>query len=249
MNLEQLAIDSDVEQNEDFLPGGDFTLETGLYPMTVDMAYLGESTKGAVSVTVHLKEAGGKRTHRETFYVTSGKEKGRKNTYIDKRSGKKRLLPGMETVNQLALITAEKNLQQLSAEVKLIKLWNFEARKELPTEVNVLTEILGTPVLAAITKNRENKRQKVGDKYIDTAAERVFNEVGKFLHPNGRSVAEEKAGVEDTPYRDGWAKKFGPEYVNDKYVQIVDSAGVTEASSAAATASAQETEDLFSDPA
>lgn len=246
MQLDMLNVDADVESNEDFLPG-DFTKNTGMVPFTVDVAYMGESVNGAISVTVHLKEVGGNGGHRETFYVTSGTAKGRANTYVDKRSGKKRLLPGMESMNQLAIITTGKKLGALSTEEKMIKLWNFEERKELPAKVPALVEMIGQQVLVAITKCRENKRQKVGDEYVDTAAERIFNEAGKFLHPDGHTVAEKIAEESDTTYRDNWVKKFGPDYVKDNYKEVTPGQGVEAASVAAAGANGQKVGGLFDD--
>lgn len=244
--LEKLDVGIDVEgQDEDFIPGGSFILDTGVYPMTVELAYLGESQGGAMNVVVWLKELDGNRTHRETFYVTSGKAKGQSNTFVDKRSGKKRLLPGMEAMNQLAMITTDQPLSAQTPEAKTVKLWDFEERKELPKEVPVLTKMLQKDVLVCITKRRENKRQNVGGDWIDTNEERVFNEVSKFLYPSGHSVAEKKAEGE-AEYRDTWASKFGPDYVSDKYAPV-DGGAIASASNAAAAENSAEVDSLFGD--
>ena len=243
--LDFLNIDEGVESNEDFMPGGNFVLDTGMYPMVVDLAYLGESSGGAVSVTIHLKEVGGKRQHRETFYVTSGKAKGRKNTY--EKNGVKHLLPGMEAVNQLATITAGKPLPGLTPEEKTIKLWNFQERKELPTKVPALTQIIGATVLVALTKCAENKRTKVGDEYIDTNERKEFNEVGKFLHEDRFSVAEKIGSATDTAYYTRWTNSFDGDYVNDKFKPVAPGAGVEAASADAAVASQSVVDDLFGD--
>lgn len=244
MLLDNLNIDNDVEgADEDFIPGGNFTLDTGAYPMTVKLAYLGESQGGAMCVTLWLQEVDGNRQHRETFYVTSGKAKGQKNTFTD-RAGKKRLLPGMEAMNQLATITTGKPLAAQTSEAKIVKLYDFEERKELPKEVPVLTDMLNQPVLVLITKCRENKRQNVGGEWVDTDQERIFNEAGKFLHPSGHSVAEKKAGGEGTDHRDDWVSKFGPDYVRDKY-KAGAGAGVEAASATAGAANSAEVDSLF----
>jgi hypothetical protein len=241
MLLDKLNIDNDVEENEDFLPG-DFTKDTAMYPMTVDMAYLGESAGGAVSVTLHLKEIGGNGGHRETFYVTS---KTGSNTYVDKRSGNKRLLPGMDAMNQLSLITAGKKLPAQTAEEKIVKVWNFDEKKELPTPVQALTEMIGEEVLVALVKKRDNKTQKVGNEYVRTPEEKIFNEVGKFLYPSGHTVAEKIAEQEETTYRDSWVKKFPPDYVQDKYQTVGAGKGVEAASAAAGATNAGKVDDLF----
>lgn len=147
MLLENLNIEDDVEgADDDFIPGGNFTLDTGAYQMKVKLAYLGESQGGAMNVTLWLQEVDGNRQHRETFYVTSGKAKGQKNTFTD-RSGKKRLLPGMEAMNQLATIATGTPLAAQKSEPKIVKLYDFDERKELPKEVPVLTGMIDKPVL------------------------------------------------------------------------------------------------------
>ena len=240
--LDKLSVGSDVEgQDEDFIPGGNFTLDTGVYPMTIELAYLGESQGGAMNVTVWLKETNGNRTHRETFYVTSGKAKGQKNTYT--RNGKTRLLPGMEAMNQMSIIATGNPLSAQTPEEKTVKLWDFEERKELPKQVPVLTALLQKRLDVCITKRRENKRQNVGGEYIDTNEERVFDEVSKFLYPSGHTVAEKKGGS-DADFRDTWKSKFGPDYVNDKY-KPVDGGAVAEASNAAAAENSAEVSSLF----
>lgn len=250
MLLENLKLDDSVKnQDEDFVPGSDFSLPTGLYPFIVDMAYMGESQAGAVSITVHLKEVGGKRTLRETFYVTSRKQAdgSRRNTYIDKRTQKVRPLPGMATANALAQVTCSgKKLHQLVPEEKTINLWNYDLKKAVPTPVPALMEMIGQPVLVAVVKKRENKRTKVGKKYIDTNVPRTFNECTKFLYPNGATIAETAAGNDERAWRTKWESAFDADYVLDKFLPITDADEAMEtASSNSAEASSQEVTALF----
>jgi hypothetical protein len=244
MNLDMLNIDTDVEESTDFMPG-DFNFDTGVYPCLVDMAYLGESAKGAVSVTVLLKEKEGNRTHKETFYVTSGKEKGRKNYYV--KNGKKFLLPGMDNVNQMCLIAAGTGLGKLESEDKMIKLYNFEAKKALPTSVPALVGLIGQEVNVALVKNRTNKQVKVGDDYVKTDKERIFNTASKFFFADGLTVAEAAAGETEATYRDTWTSKFPANYVNDTFEAVAPDATVESASAEAATANAETVKGLFDD--
>jgi len=251
IELNNLKLGDDVEnQDEDYVPGGDFSLPTGVYPMLIDMAYLGESKSGAMNVTVHLNEVGGKRKLRETFYVTTRKaaDGTRRNTYIDKRSQKARPLPGMATMNGLAQVACSgKKLHQLTPEEKTIKLWNFEAKAEVATPVSALVEMIGEPVLVAVIRKRENKRKKVGNDYVDTNEAQNLNEVQKFLHPDGTTVAERMAGETAQPWKAKWEKQFDGEYVKDTFTAVP---GNVEAASAdAAVATSGEVEDLFATPA
>ncbi len=246
MNLDMLEIGNDVEKDVDFIPGNNFIFDTGIYPCIIDMAFMGESAGGAISLTLHLKEVDGKRTHQETFYVTSGKAKGRLHYYVD-RGGNKRNLPGMSAMNQLSIIVTDKKLSKLKPENRTIKLRNFEAQKDLPTEVPALVELCGKQVTVALTKCRENKRVKVGDEYIDTAEERVFNEVTQFLHENGTTVAETHDGSSETAWKDKWLSTCGSEYVRDKYKEIAIGSSVEAASADAAAANEETVKGLFDD--
>lgn len=244
MQLNLLDIDNDVEESKDYVPNRDFTLDTGMYPMVVDMAYLSESQAGAMNVVARFKEIGGKREHQETFYITSNKQNGQRNYYKDAQ-GAKRLMPGMDAANQLSIITSGQPLGQTAKEEKLVGVYNFEAKKELPTKVTVLTDVIGQKVLVAITKCRANKRAQVNGKWTTTAKERVFNEASKFLYTDGHSVAEMKAGEPEKLCHDRWVKSFDATYVKDTYKEVAPDAGVEAASAEAAAATTAAVDDLL----
>lgn len=251
--LDNLKLDDTVEnQDEDFVPGNDYTMPTGLVPMIIEQAWMGESLGGSVSVTAWFKEVNGKRTLRETFYVTTKKDAdgNRRNTYKDKRSGKPRPLPGMASVNGLTQVACGLKLHQLTPEKKFVAIYNFDERKDVATEVPALTEIIGKPVLVAVVRKRDNKSQLVNGKYVPTPKERITNESVKFLYPTGLTVAETVAGKTEPAWRDQWAAKHDADYVDDSYVEVAPgNAAVNEASAEAAADTAGEVEGLFSSPA
>lgn len=240
LNLEQ----EQFEEAGDFLPSGGFINDTGIYNCLITLAYMGKSSGGANSITVHFQQADGKMTHRETFYITSGEKKGTKPYYI--KDGKKYALPGYEAMNSLALIAAGKKLSQLNGEKKIVKLWNFESRSEENTEVTALTELMGKPVKVGLVKCKENKRKKVGDEYVDTNEVKDFNEAQKFFFPNKFSVTEARAKVETPEFHDQWLEKYPNDFVRDRFhaVEGVPEA-VDNASAASASASADVNENLF----
>jgi hypothetical protein len=244
MLLDNLALDNDVESQGDFLPSGSFTNPTGIYKCLIELAYMGVSSGGAKCVTVHFKQADGPMTHRETFYITSGEKKGCKPYYV--KDGKKHTLPGYETIDNLALIAASKRLAQLTAEEKVVKLWNWEKRAEEPTTVQVLPELMGQPVRVGLTLREENKRKKVGNEYVDTNERRTYNETSKLFHANGLTVAEKQAGTTDPEFISDWEEKFPADYVRSTYKEVEEVASVVDtASAAAAEVSGAENADLF----
>ena len=221
MTIQGLAIDTDVEESvTDTLGGGSYIKSTGLYPVTVDMAYLSKTVNGALALNLHFKAVEDNSMIRQTIYMTSGDKKGNKNHYFDKNK-KKRLLPGMITADQIATITAGKSMAALTPEQKTIKLWDYESQAEKPTQVPVLTEILGQPLLVGLHKIRDNKVIKdSNNKYIRQAAEKFLNEMDKVFYPDGFSVTEKTAEAAEALFHHKWQDKFGPDYVNDKYVEI-----------------------------
>lgn len=221
MAIEGLKIDSDVQkENADNLGGGGFTLDSGMYPMKVDMAYLAKSKGGAMSLKLHLKQLDGRKlTIRETLWVTSGDAKGNKNYYL--RNNKKHLLPGMILADQISKITAGKEMSDLTVEEKTIKLWNSEAGEEVPTTVPALTEMIDSDIYVGVHKVRANRvKLNAAGKYVDTNEERVYNEVHKVFHPDGFSVTEKLAGSEKPTVIDTWRDKFDNAYVNDQFSPV-----------------------------
>jgi hypothetical protein len=153
-----------------------------------------------------------------TLYFTSGDAKGNKTTFFDKRAGGERPLPSWTTFNHISLCAIGKPFSQLSGEEKMIKLWNSATSSEEPTTVMTLPELMGKKVLLGLYKIRENKRVKdASGNYVDTAEERLFNEISKVFHAESRrTVGEAKAGMSTGEFIDKWAAKHQGN-LNDKY--------------------------------
>jgi len=223
MSIKGLEIDTDVETtNEDTLGGGGFIRDSGLYPMSVDVAYLDKSTGGALSLNLHLRVIDGdNRLVKETLYLTSGDTKGNKNFYINKKTGKKILLPGRSMGEQIARILTDQPMAQLTPETKTIKLYDFDLKAEKPTEVASLTEMVGQEILVGLHKCVTNKAVKNGQgKYVDTNDKREFNEIHKVFYPNGFSVTERNAEAEEAVFVNTWREKFDAEYVNNTFKPV-----------------------------
>jgi len=248
MSIKGLELAADVEnETKDVLGGGGFTLDTDAYPMIVDMAYLGKSTGGAMNVNLHLKKAeGGNQVYRHTIYVTSGDKKGNKNFYTNQQ-GTKITLPGYSLCDLISQICAGKNLATLDSEEKTIKLWDFDAKEEVPTKVPALTELIGQPILVGIQKIRENKRANDGTgNWVNTNESREINEIVKVFYPDGFTVAEKAAEAEVPAFIDKWKAQNGPDYVKDKFKAVKNPVGAVSADALPAEA-AEATANLFED--
>lgn len=201
--FENLGMDNDIQQEKDVL-GGSRTLETAIYDFEIKMAYVTVSKGGAKAVNLTLETAT-KQTLRSTIYITN---KEGKNFYVDKQN-QKNYLPGFSLINNLAALTAEKFLQNITPEDKVIPIYDFDQKKELPTKVPVLVELLGKRVSAAVFKEVVDKTAKQTDgSYAPTGETREQNEIDKFFHiDSGLTVAELTAKATEAKFKQLWADK------------------------------------------
>lgn len=237
MSIKGLAIDADVEQQNTDTLGGGFAKPTGLYGCVVDVAFLDKSKSGAMSLNLHLKLASDKSVIRQTIYMTSGDKKGNKNYYV--KDGRKVVLPGMQLADQIAQITTGKAMGDLTAEKKMVKLWDPESRSEKPREVPTLPEMTGQSILIGLHKVDKN-RWSGG---APTAQHTFVNEIDKVFYPDGYSTAEKAGESEEAVFHKQWSDKYGPDFVKDNYDPSVGG----DAADPLAEAPATETDDLFSD--
>ena len=156
---------SQVEVQPDFLPR---VFDTGLYEMAIDMAYLdqskprtlpdGTAAGEAYSLTLVLKSRDG-RDHKETLWITGGKDKGQLTYYLDK-DGNKQNLPGFAVANAIAMLTVGKELGDLVPEEKTVMIYDFTASKDLPQQKQVYTELIGQKVNIGLQKIKTFKQKE-----------------------------------------------------------------------------------------
>lgn len=184
-------------------------LDSGIYLGTVAMAYLEESKGGAVAVVLTIKTDCGRELRNQKLWVQSGTAKGRKNFYLDKE-GKKNYLPGFTTANSLALLAAGKELSQLTPEDKTIKIYNFEAGADVPTQVPVLTELLDKQVYVGVIRQTVDKNVKdANGNYVPSGETRDENELDKFWRQRDKlTTAEILAGATEPAFYNTWEAKW-----------------------------------------
>lgn len=192
-----------LEESQDRL-GGFSPLETDIYTGVIKALYGGASAGGAKSVTL-IAEFNGKE-YKETFYVTNKKGE---NFFLNKDDNKKKVpLPGFTVVDDICLIATGNPLSAQQTEEKVIKLYDYEQKKEVPTAVPMIMEAIGQKISLGILKILENKNTKVGDEYVPTAETREINAVDKVFHPEMKlTVAEARAGVEEAKFWDSWSDR------------------------------------------
>ena len=194
-----------LEQTQDRLGGGYQPKETDIYTGKIKALYAGKSAGGAQSVSLILSLADGSE-YRETFWITNKKGE---NFFLNKDDKTKKVpLPGFTIVDDLCLVTTGKPLAEQDTEEKTIKLYDSEAKKELPKAVPMLVEALGLEVSLGIVKVLENKNEKQGDEYVPTAETREVNATDKVFHTETRmTVVEAREGAETAKFWDSWLER------------------------------------------
>jgi hypothetical protein len=176
--FKNLTVSSDIEQDKDTLGTSKFApWESGAYDVVIDLAYVEESKGGAMGVNFVFKTQDGKELN-QTIYMTSGKEKGQLNYYVSK-DGAKHYLPGFTLVNDICLLTLGEEIKDLETETKVLSIYNYEAKKELPTKSEVFVDLLGKDVTLGIQKVLEDKYNKPGETRTVNVISKVFREADK----------------------------------------------------------------------
>lgn len=185
--------------------GGPQLFDTDVYDAVVKAAYAGKaSASNAQSITV-LLDVGGKE-FRETHWITN---KNGENFYADKNdASKKQPLPGFTMINELCLVTTGVELSEQDVEDKVIKLYDFDTKKDVNTNVPMLVELIGKPVTVAIVRQIVDKQQKdASGTYVNTGQTREENVADKFFHTEtGKTVTELRQKL-DAEFKGKWAEK------------------------------------------
>ena len=193
------ATGSNVEKEKDFSKR---TLDTDIYGATIKMIFAGQAKSGARNVTLQLKLANGK-DYNETIYLSN---KEGKNTYV--KDDKEYYLPGFLLVNNLAIMTTGKGLFDLAEDVetRTVKLYDFDAKKEVATDVQAIVPMIGKQVLVAI-QEEEFEKQKLNDstkKYEGIGEYGVKNVIVKAYDPETKQTAVEMRDDKPATQHDQW---------------------------------------------
>lgn len=239
--LANLTTDDSIKSSNDTVGGGYSSKPSGVYDATIKVAYMGKSTGGALNVNLVAIIDGTE--YRETVYITN---KEGNNFYLDKTDGSKNYLPGFNTINDLALLITGQPLSAANTERKVLSLWNYEQKKEVPTEVECITALHGKPIKLGIIQDKSFKQAKNGNGvYVDTTDTRETNSINKVFHAaTGKTVNEFKAKAETAEFIDKWKAKWDGK-INDKTAGKTPQAAASGRTSAAPSTTKAATASLF----
>lgn len=194
-----------LEETQDRL-GGANLFDTGFYGGIIKVAYVGKaSASDSRSVTVIVDVKG--QEFKETIWITT---KSGDNFYPDKQDKtKKHELPGFTTINDLCLLSTGMDLASQDTEEKVVSIYNFEQKKDIPTNVPVFPELMGKAIGLGIVRETVDKQKKDSSgNYANTGETRDQNSIDKVFHAeSGRTVAEFKAQLETPVFKAKWVEK------------------------------------------
>jgi hypothetical protein len=191
-----------LEKTGDSLGGGGI-LDSGVYKSKIKVAYATTAKSGARAVNFQFETEDG-RQYSETMYVTN---KQGENFYT--KNDKKYPLPGFTTVNELCLCATGLGLADQDFDEKIVKIYDFESKAEVPTKVPVLSDLTGKEVTLGILRETVDKQKKDdNDQYVNTGETRDQNTIDKVFHSETeRTVSEIVAKLETPVFMGEWSKK------------------------------------------
>lgn len=239
--LSGLNTDSNIADEKDSV-GGSRIRNSALYDLKISLAYLTKSAGGAMALNLLLSDEDG--DVRQQLWITNKKGE---NFYTDKK-GDKQYLPGFNMANSLCLLTLGKEIASLDTEEKVVNLYNFEAKADVPTKVDMIVDLLGKDIVAGLLKqtvDKTTKNETTGE-YEPNGETREENEVDKFFRAEDRLTSSEiRAQATEAVFATTWETKW-KDQVRNKAKGATGKAGAPKAPGAAAATKPQQS--LFAKP-
>jgi hypothetical protein len=198
-------IPTDMEQDVDSLGGAGRVKESDVYEFTVENAYTGQSDKGSYFVQFDLTSAQGR--HSERVYFTN---KAGDVFFKDKESGAKKPLPGYILVNGISLLTTSHKIEEVygKTEKKVIPVYDFDLKRTVDTEVNMITPMVGKTFKGGIIAAIEDKNTLVNGEYVPTGETRETVSLDKvFRSKDNKTPNEILAQEPEAAFMDRWLTK------------------------------------------
>lgn len=242
MSLKDLNIGSDVKEKDTV--GGFGAIESDVYPGVIDYAFITKSKGGAKGLSIQVTLDEGNKKHREIIWFTN---KAGGTTYKDKQ-GADQPLPGLLAINSLSICATGKKINECDEEKKTIKLYNFEAKAEVATQVDMVMDLVGKRAAFGIIKQVVDKNVQNGNgDYVPSGETREENVIDKFFSAEPRLTSSEiLAEVKEETFVNTWLDKNRGKTKNlAKGAAAAGTAGAPKA--AGSTAAPAATSSLFMD--
>jgi len=194
--------------------GRDFgAVPTDVYDSTIQVMYMTKTTSGGTALNLIAKTTDGKEI-KKTLYVTSMKSGTEKNTYLDKE-GKPQYLADFLQADAICLLAVGKPLGELIPEDKLVKIFDFDQKKEVPKKVPTYPDLQDKQVKLAMIRVNKIKQVKGGvdangkQRYVDDLAGTVVQEntLDKVFRASDNKTVNEVRSQAPAEFMEAWLAK------------------------------------------
>ncbi len=153
--------------------------DTDIYKAKIKMAYIGKSQSSeAKNITLILDI-----NEQELIQAVWVSNKEDKVTYINKNTKETQNIPGYNQINSLCLLVAGCNLPDMETEEKIVNIYDFEQKKQIPQSVECLITLHEEYIQIAVENriiDKTVKNDSTGE-YEPNGETRNINEIVKYF--------------------------------------------------------------------
>lgn len=214
MSIFSAVQNANLTTKEEDVLGGNFTVPTNVYPAIIKLAYVDKSAKGAINVVFDfaILVNGKERNHKETIYISNAAGSF---TYKDKKTGEDKPMPGFVTADTICKAITGKSITQMTTEKKLVKIYDYTQKAEVPQEKEVLMDLVRGKLELGIQELTVDRTEKSDTgEYVPTGETRDTNEVSKVFTEDGLTLVEKEAGANEAKFKAAWIKQYADKKIN-----------------------------------
>ena len=213
MSLFASIQNANIQTKEEDVLGGSRTVPSNVYPAGIKLAYLDAAASGAICVVFDFAMLvnGKERNHKETIYISN---KNKEFTYKDKQSGEDKPLPGFVTVDSICKAVTGKSITELSTEKKMVKVYDYDQKAEVPQEKEVLMDLIRGKLELGIIETIVDKNVKTDNGYVPSGETREQNELSKVFNEDGLTQLEKESGAAEAKFKAAWLEQYAGKKIN-----------------------------------
>lgn len=214
MSLFASIQNANIQTKEEDVLGGGRTVPSNVYPAGIKLAYLDAAASGAICVVFDFAMLvnGKERNHKETIYISN---KNKEFTYKDKQSGEDKPLPGFVTVDSICKAVTGKSITELSTEKKMVKVYDYDQKAEVPQEKEVLMDLIRGKLELGILEVIVDKNVKSDTGgYVPSGETREQNELSKVFNEDGLTQMEKESGATEAKFKAAWVEQYAGKKIN-----------------------------------
>lgn len=202
MSLMKKIKNTEVDVKEKDTLGGMQLFETNVYDFEIKMAYVEQSSGGALGATLVLETEAGQ-NYRETIYFTNKKGE----TFFTNSKGETQHLPGFNLLNSITMLTIQTELTDMDTEERVVKAWDSDAKAEINKNVDAFVDLIGQRIKLAVEKQLQDKQVKVDGEYVNSGETVERNAIVKAFHHEKLVTLTEALAKIEPEFLDKWVAK------------------------------------------